>query len=94
MFQLLGASKVRIGFYLRDAMLARVLVSYCLSVCVCLSEVGFLVKQLSESSWFLAWELPSMHLSYSVLKENSGIFKNNGTSLWNISSSSNLVVVY
>jgi len=52
MFQLLGVSKVRIGFYPRDAMPARVLVSYCLSVCVCLSEVGFLVKQLSESSWF------------------------------------------
>jgi len=28
---------------------------------VCLSQVGVLSKRLDESSWFLAWELPSTH---------------------------------
>ena len=45
------------------------------SVCVCLSQVGVLSKRLSETSWFLAWELPSTHFHYTVLKGNSGISK-------------------
>jgi len=36
-------------------------------------------------SWFLAWQLPSSNLSYTVLKENAGISKNKDTSLWNSS---------
>ena len=31
----------------------------CLSVSVCLSQVGVLLKRLNESGWFLACELPS-----------------------------------
>jgi len=31
------------------------------SVCVCLSQVGVLSKRMNELSWFLAWELPSIH---------------------------------
>jgi len=43
----------------------------CLSVCQ--SQVRVLSKRLDESSWVLARELPS-----TVLKGNSGIFKNKG----------------
>jgi len=32
-------------------------------VSVCLSQVGVLLKWLDESSWFLAWELPSTCLT-------------------------------
>ena len=49
------------------------------SVCLCPSQVGILSKRLNESSWFLAWELPSTYLHY--VKGNSGISKNKGTSL-------------
>jgi len=38
---------------LRDAMLAR--------PCVCLSQVGVLLKRLSESGWLMAWGLPSIY---------------------------------
>ena len=55
-------------FYQRDAMLAQVGLlamalcpSVCLSVSVRLSQIGVLSKWLYESSWFLAWELPSTH---------------------------------
>ena len=34
-------------------------VSVCVSVSVCLSQVGVLLKRLNESGWFLACELPS-----------------------------------
>jgi len=44
-------------FYPRDATLARVL-AVCLSVSVCLSQVGVLSKQMDESNCFLARELP------------------------------------
>ena len=30
----------------------------CLSLCVCLSQVGVLSKRLNKSGWFLARELP------------------------------------
>ena len=56
------------------------------SVSVCLSQVGVLSKRLNESSWFLACELPS----YTVLKGNSVISKNKGTSLWNFVLNSGL----
>ena len=51
---------------------------------VCPSQVGVLTKWLNESSWFFTF-LPgaSFHLSYTVLKGNSVISKNKGTSLWN-----------
>jgi len=38
----------------------------------------------------LAWELPSFHLSYTVLKGNSNISRNKGTSVWNFVSNSRL----
>ena len=50
---------------------------------VCPSQVGVLSKRLKESSWFLACELASFHPSFTVLKGNSVISKNKGTSLWN-----------
>ena len=46
------------------------------------SQVGVLSKRMNESSWSLAWA--AFHQSYTVLKENSSIFKNKGTSLWNL----------
>jgi len=63
----------------------------CLSVrpSVCPSQVGVLSKRLNESSWFLACELPSAR-SYTVLKGNSVISKNKGTSLWNFFLNSGL----
>jgi len=49
-------------FYPRDAMLARVLaiISYGpVSFCVCLSQVGILLKWLDGSSWVWTWMLLS-----------------------------------
>jgi len=63
--------------------------SVCLSVCVCLSQVGVLSKRMNESSWLLAWELPIIYPT-NFLKENSGISKNKGTSLWNFVPNSSL----
>ena len=65
-------------FYSPDAMLARVLaVAACLCVCLsaCLSRVGVLLKQLNESSWFLAPKLPSTHpaLCYEEIRVSSEI---------------------
>jgi len=57
-----NACPVSSFYYPRDVMLARVL-AVCLSVSVCLSQVGVLSKRLSKSSWFLAWEFPSNHPS-------------------------------
>jgi len=37
------------------------------SVCVCLSQVGVLSKQLNESGWFWAWELPSIYILQLVI---------------------------
>jgi len=53
---------------------------------LCLSQVGVLSERMDESSWFLAWE---PHL-FAVLKENSDIFKNKGTSFWNFVLNSGL----
>jgi len=50
-----------------------------MALCPCLSQLGVLSKRMNESSWFLACELPS----YTVLKGNSVISINKGTSLWN-----------
>ena len=48
-------------FYQRDAMLARVLaVALCLSICVCLSQVGALSKRVKGLICFLAWRLHSI----------------------------------
>jgi len=47
---------------------------------VCPSQVGVLLKRLNESSWFLACELSTRP---TLLKGNSVISKNKGTSLWN-----------
>jgi len=51
-----------LSFYPRDAMLAQYWVwpCICLSVYMCLAQVGVVSKRLNESSWFLAWELPSI----------------------------------
>ena len=55
------------------------------------SQVGVLLKGLNESSWFLACELRAFfHPSYTVLKGNSVISKNKGTSLWNFSQTPDL----
>jgi len=68
-------------------MLARVLaMALCLSVCACLSQVGVLSKRMNASSLGGA----SFHPSYTVLKGNSGISKNNGTSFWNFVLNSRL----
>jgi len=37
------------------------------SVCVCLSQVGVLSKQLNESGWFWTWELPSIYILQLVI---------------------------
>jgi len=49
-------------------MLARYLVSscLCLSKCSSVTKNGIISKQLDESSWFLAWSLPS-HFHYPTL---------------------------
>jgi len=57
-----------------------VCVYVCLSVCLSVTIGVFFSKRLEESSWFLAWELPS---TYTVLLGNSCISKNKRTSLWN-----------
>jgi len=56
------------------------------SVSVRLSQVGVLLKRPNESSWFLA----CFHPSYTVLKGNWVISKNNGTFLWNFVLNSGL----
>jgi len=81
---MLTASK-QMGFYPRDAILARVLaMAMCLFVrmSVCLSQVGVPSKRLDESSWVLGTGA-SFHPSYTVLTGNSAHSKNKGTSLWN-----------
>jgi len=60
-------------------------------VCVCLS-VCHNRSSIETAEWI---ELvfgtgAAFHLSYSVLKWNSGIFKNNGTSPWNFVQNSGL----
>ena len=57
-------------------------------VSVCLSDVRVLSKRLNESSWVLAWELPSTRPI--VLTGNSAISKIKGTSLWNCVKNSGL----
>jgi len=68
-------------FLPRDAMHPRYMLWAC--VCLCLSQVGVLLKRLNESGWFLACELPSTHALYTVFKGNLVISKNKGTSLRN-----------
>jgi len=67
-----------------DAMLARVIAA---ALCVCLSVSVCLCRCFIEThEWIelvLAWELPSVYPIH-VLKGNSHIFKNKGTSLWKI----------
>ena len=45
----------------------------CLAMSVSLVSSQYLSKQLDESSWFLAWRLPSTHTT--VLQENLVIFR-------------------
>jgi len=71
-----------VQFYPRDAMLARILAMVlCLSVCVCLSQVGVLLNWLDGTSWFLARRLPSTSHTLCFKEINSRIYKNKGTSL-------------
>jgi len=80
----------RSPFYPRDAMLARVLVMTlcpCLSVCVCQKSVFYRNSWMNRAGFGRG---ASFHLSYTVLKGNSGIFKNEGTSLWNFFPNSEL----
>ena len=51
-------------FLPRDALLARYMLSSCVRLYVHLSQAGIVWKRLDESSWFLAWRLPS---TYSTL---------------------------
>jgi len=43
--------------------------------CLCLSEVGVILKRLNESGWFLAWELHSTYptLCYKEIHVSSKI---------------------
>jgi len=67
--------------YPRDAMLARVLCHVSVCLYVCLSQVEVLSKRLRIDLDFGIEA--SFYLSYTVLKGNSGIFKNKGNFLWN-----------
>ena len=53
----------------------------CLSVCLCLSQVGVLSKRFNELGWFLARELSS---TYRIHVPS----KNESTSLWNFAPKS------
>jgi len=63
-------------------------------VSVCLSQVGVLSKWLNNRGgfWHVSFLPPSFQLPsfYTVLKGNSVIFKNKGTSLWNFFLNSGL----
>ena len=66
-------------FYPRDAMLG---------VCLCLSQVGVLLKWLDGPSWFFGKEafFDQPTLCYKEIQ----VFKNKGTSLWNLFLNSEL----
>ena len=49
---------LKVNFYPRDAMLARVLA---MALCLFLSQVSVIQKRLVETGWFLAWELLSTY---------------------------------
>ena len=70
---------MKIHFYPRDAVLARVvglpMVVYHLSVC--LSQVDVLWKRMNESSWFDRFLPPILH----CVKRKFGYLQNKGTSL-------------
>jgi len=78
------------GFYYpRDATLARVQgMALCLSVSVCLSQICCVEigKRIKLHGFGVE---DSFELSYTVL-ENLGIYKNEGTSLWNFVLNSGL----
>jgi len=59
------------------------------SVGLCLSQVGILLKQMNELSCFFVRKLPSTSPAL-CLNRNSGISKNKGTSLWNSVGNSRL----
>ena len=67
-------------FYLRDAMLARVLA---LAPCLRLSATSRCSSETAERIELVFGMESSFRLSYTVLQRNSGIFKNKDTSLWN-----------
>ena len=67
--------------YPRDAMLAQVLCHVSVCLYVCLSQVEVLSKRLRIELDFGIEA--SFYLSYTVLKGDSGIFKNKGNFLWN-----------
>jgi len=78
-------------------MLARVLamdgpvsVCVCVSVCLCLSLTSRCSIETDEQIGlvFLARDLPSTY--HTRYKENSGNFKNKGTTLWNFAPKSGL----
>ena len=79
--RLTGIVGLSVSFYPLDAMLALVL-AMALCPSICLSQVGVLSKRMDESSCFYGMGA-FFHMSYTVLKGNSDIFKNKGTSLWN-----------
>ena len=79
-------------FYPRDAMLSRVLamalrLSVCVCICVCYKSVFCRNGWMNRAGFGMGF---SFHLSYTVLKGNSGIFKNKGTSLWKFIQNSGL----
>jgi len=77
----------------RYASAGTIAMALCLSVSVsvCLSQVGVLPKRLNESSWFLAWELPSSYLT--LCKKKFGYLKHKGTFLWNFVQNSGLRIL-
>jgi len=63
------------------------------SVSVCLSQVGVNSIETDGRIGLVFGKGPSIDLSYPVLKENSGISKNKGTSLWNFILNSGLQII-
>jgi len=74
-------------FHPRDAMLARVLA---MALCLCLSQVGVLLKWFDGSSWFLAWR-PVSTSPTVCFKEIQVSTTNKDTSLRNFFLSSGLI---
>jgi len=58
--------------------------------CVCLSVTSRSCIEMAEWIELVLGTGASFHLSYTVLKGNSGIFRNKGTSLWNFVPNSGL----
>ena len=61
-----------------------------MGLCLCLSQVGVLLKQLNESGWFLARELHSTYLTLCYKEIHVPLKIRVLTSLWNFAPNSGL----